>query len=139
MDKRKKIKTSHPGIVYREHPSRLWKGRPDKYFFIRYRLDGKDKSEGVGWLSEEWTLQEVNRILTELKANQKTGEDPRTLAEKRRLARERELEAERRAKQEARNKITFKAYFETVYYPVSETSKKLEFARKEDERFRDKN
>jgi len=69
-------------------------------------------------------MERVSLTLNELKANQKTGEGPRTLEEKRRLAREKELEEERRAKQEARDNITFKDYFDTCYYPNAQTSKK---------------
>ncbi|MBW2651985.1 MAG: site-specific integrase, partial [Deltaproteobacteria bacterium] len=36
-----KHKTSYPGVRYREHKTRKYSGKLDRYFFIRYRSGGK--------------------------------------------------------------------------------------------------
>jgi hypothetical protein len=41
-------KTKHPGIRFREHPTRKHGVQKDKYYVIRYQSNGKTKSEGLG-------------------------------------------------------------------------------------------
>lgn len=122
--KEKRMRSNYPGVYFRDHESRKHGRKLDQYFSIRYRLKGKLKEEGLGYASEGWDAQKANERLSELKANHRTGEGPKTLAEKRELARAKELERERKARQEARRRITFRAYFEKIYYPYSKTSKK---------------
>ncbi len=111
------IKTKYTGIRYREHPERKHGKRPDRYYTIRYKLEGKDREEKLGWESE-WHKAELARVesgkikeprslekeatvrLAELKSNQGSGKGAFTLEEKR----ESELakkEAEVRQKAEA--------------------------------------
>jgi hypothetical protein len=51
------IKTSFVGVRYREHPTRRHGVARIGIFSIRYKLDGKDKEEGLGWSSQGWTAQ----------------------------------------------------------------------------------
>lgn len=45
-----KHKTAFPGVRYREHPVRKNGAvNKDRYYTIRYKVDGKDREEGVGW------------------------------------------------------------------------------------------
>lgn len=44
--------SKYKGVRYREHATRKNGIRKDRYFIIRYKLDGKTKSEGFGWESE---------------------------------------------------------------------------------------
>ena len=47
-----KFSTQFPGVRYRVHKSRKYNGgNLDRYFFIRYRVNGKLKEEGIGWAS----------------------------------------------------------------------------------------
>jgi integrase len=57
----------------------------DLYFTIRYKVIGKEKSEGLGWSTEGWTEKKAAAVLAELKANQTTGQGPVTLSEKREI------------------------------------------------------
>lgn len=75
--------TNTPGIRYRLHSTRKNGVNYDRYFSIRYRVDGKAKEEGLGWASEGWTEKKSAAILAELKANHTRGEGPKTLADKR--------------------------------------------------------
>lgn len=81
----------------RQHPSRKHGVNFDRYFTIRYKVNGKEKSEGLGWASEGWTEKKAAAILAELKANHTTGQGPATLSEKREIKRQQE---EAKAEQE---------------------------------------
>jgi integrase len=99
-DKPKWTKTKHKGIRYREHPDRKHGKRPDRYYTIRYKLDGKDREEKLGW-ETDWHKAERARVqngeikeprsleqeailrFAELKSNQGSGKGAFTLEEKR--------------------------------------------------------
>jgi integrase len=108
------IKTTFPGVRYREHPERRHGVKWDQYFVIRFKLDGKDVEESIGWASEGHTASQAFETLAQLKRNIKSGTGPRTLAEKRSLAdvarQEAEadrLEAERVKALEVKERIPF--------------------------------
>jgi integrase len=98
------IKTKFPGIRYREHSKRKHGIQPDRYYVATYWLNGKTKSEVIGWLSEGFTLEIANERLSEIKRNQRTGDGPVTLTEKKILAEEKKaaLEAEKKRIEEER-------------------------------------
>ena len=91
--------TRHPtktaGVRYKLHPTRRHGVNFDKYFSIRYRVDGKLKEEGLGWSSEGWSEKRAAAVLAELKANITTASGPRTLGEKRQIEGARRGEIER--------------------------------------------
>ena len=47
------IKTNHRGLRYYEHPTRLHGKRKDRYYSIRFKVDGKEHGYGIGWVSTE--------------------------------------------------------------------------------------
>mgnify|MGYP000860171294 CR=1 FL=1 len=59
----KKIASKTPGLRYKFHPSRRHGINFDKYFSIRYRIDGRLKEEGLGWSSEGWTEKKAGAAL----------------------------------------------------------------------------
>jgi len=94
-------KTDYPGVRCREHPTRKHNKAPDKYFAIRYRYQGEQHEEAVGWASQRWTAKKVAQVLTQLQQNQATGTSPVTLAEWRKIEDEkRRLAAEAEAKRD---------------------------------------
>lgn len=118
-----KIKTNYPGVRYREHSTKTFNGKIDKYFFIRYRVNGKLKEEGLGWASEGWNAKKASIELTKLKENHVKGEGPQTLADKRRLIQERQ-EAEKVEKEkEKKESITFSQVFLNQYMPQAKNNK----------------
>jgi integrase len=130
------IKTNFPGVRYREHPTRKNGVRRDQYFTIRYKLAGKDKEEGLGWASEDWSAAKAYDRLKELKENKKAGEGPQTLAEKRDIEDKRK-EADKQAQQLAeKESVTFGQYFEKVYFPTFEIGRKKGTTRKGKEHFK---
>lgn len=127
---RKWKKTKHPGVRYREHETRKHGIGKDRYFAIRYQMDGKRHEEGTGWTSEGWTAERAAVELAELKKNFRLGEGkPLTLQEKR----EREKQKKQKTEKDA---LTFGEYFENSYYPSAETSKKAGSHKKELEHFK---
>ena len=112
-----------PGIRYRFHETRKYGIQKDKYFVIRYRLDGKQKSEALGWASEGWTEQKANETLAKIKKNIRTGQGTRTLAEQREKAEAiRTADAEKKAKED-RETLTFKELW-PQYLDLAKATKK---------------
>jgi len=106
-----------PGVRYRESANH-WRGvQRDKYFTIRYKLNGKDKEEGLGWASEGWTAVKAYDRLKELKENRKNGEGPQTLAEKRKLEATRKEIIEAEQAQSEKDAVTFGNFFTKTYLP----------------------
>jgi integrase len=81
-----------PGIRYREHPTRtIGRGRnarPDRYFTVRYTLDGTPWEEKLGWETEGWTVTKAQKKRGELLDNQQTGKGPTTMAAEAAIAKE---------------------------------------------------
>jgi len=113
------IKSKHPGIRYREHDTRRHGAgnKPDRYYTIFYKLDGKMVEEAVGWASQGMTEKKAVGILAELQENHRRSIGPRTLKEKKALSTAERQEQEERAKQEAINNLPFSAIFTDYFLP----------------------
>lgn len=130
------IKTNFKGVRYHEHETRKHGVKKDKYFTIRYKLDGKDKEEGLGWASGGWTAEKAYDQLKEIKENIKKAEGHQTLAEKReQLKEQKEAEEAAKARSEKEN-VTFSDYFNNVYFPAYEIGRKKSTSRKAKEHFK---
>lgn len=130
------IKTNHLGLRYFEHDTRKHGKKKDRYYAIRFRLDGKLKEYGIGWLSdgipdairkedpnlgfEDYCLKR----LREFKNNIKIGEGPQSPKEKRALADQERKRAEQERKQAERGNVTVHDYFKNIYYPDAKINKK---------------
>lgn len=130
------IKTNFPGVRYRRHPTRKNGVNQDQYFTIRYKLNGKDKEEGLGWAKEGWSASKAYDRLKELKENKKAGEGPQTLAEKRTIEQAHKAAKEEAAALQKKENVTFGYYFEKVYYPTFEVGRKKDTTRKANEHFK---
>lgn len=92
----KRHKTSYRGVSFREHTERKHNGKPDRYFMIRYRIDGKAKEEGLGWASVTGLdAKKVSLILSQLKLAQIVGTRGRTLQERRQIIKKKSEQKER--------------------------------------------
>ena len=113
------IKSKHPGIRYREHDTRRHGvgNKPDRYYTIFYKLDGKTVEEAVGWASQGMTEKKATAILAELQENHRRSIGPRTLKEKKALATAERQELEAQAKQEATANLPFSAIFTDNFLP----------------------
>lgn len=126
------FKTQFLGVRYREHATRKHGIRPDRCYSIRYKIDGKDKEEVVGWSSEGITAEDAFKRLSELRDNLRTGTGAKTLEEKRLLAKAEE-EAERQAKiREEKQNVTLRDYWEQSYKDHAQRTKKASSFRSED-------
>jgi len=116
----RRMKTEFAGVRYRQHHKRKHGLKPDAYFSIRYRLDGKQVEEGLGWASKGWTASKAALQLAELQeAHRKGSKEPATLRQRREIAR---MERE---KQEKKG-ITFGDYFLNTFIPQAEIEKPRE-------------
>ena len=121
--KRNIIKSKFKGVRYYEHPTRKHGIRKDKYFYIRYSINKKQKEEGYGWESEGFTEKGAFDAVCEIKANTKNGKGYFSLKEKREqnLA---EIDKEKQqAELEQKYNITFDAFFND-YFVTQHLSKK---------------
>ncbi|MGA3085432.1 MAG: site-specific integrase [Thermodesulfobacteriota bacterium] len=125
-----KHRTKFPGVRYVEHPKRKHGVQRDKYFYIRYQIDGRRREEGLGWLTEKMTAEKAAGILAELKEAKRRGSNEPTTLKARRL--KVKAEAEHRKKEG----LTFGQFFRDTYFPISKVSKKPESWKKEEEHFR---
>jgi integrase len=98
-----KWKTVAPGIRARDHPSRKHGVRPDRYFTLRFSVDGRQVEEKLGWASEGWTVTRAQEELGKLREAHRTGKGPATLNERRRF--EREAERQAREVEEQRRRL----------------------------------
>lgn len=129
------------GVRFREHPTRKHGIVPDRYFAIRYQLDGKRREEALGWASQGWTEQKAALELEKLRSSGRTGDGPCSLREKRKehaAKRQAETEAETRKLRDAH---TLRQFFEKTYYPAQQNEaatgqKSPQSIRREEELFR---
>lgn len=138
-----RAKTKVQGVRYREHASRKHGLALDRYFFIRYRVDGKEKEEGLGWASEGWTVSKAADTLAELKMNARTGTGEKTLNDKREAAeaaKQAELDRQR-AEQEAAEiekkvNIPLSVIFKDQYLTHAKDNKKIRSVETEEHLFK---
>jgi integrase len=117
-------KTQYPGVRYREHESRKYQGSPDRYFAIRYKINGILKEEALGWASEGWNAEKASSKRAALRKAQRTGEGPQTLKEARELAEEQRAAEEAEQKMAEQEAISFNQFYQDTYLPVLVNNKK---------------
>ena len=130
------IKSAHKGLRYYEHSTRKHGKKKDRYYAIRFKVDKKDYSYGVGWVSdgipedvrqsdpdigfEEYALS----LMKKYKANAKSGSGPKSPKENRKITDEKKVHDRIEQEKRQQENITFNQYFEDTYFPISKTSKK---------------
>ena len=105
------------GIRFREHPTRKHGKMPDRYYTMSYWWQGKTITEGIGWASEGWKPTACFNLFAELKKNQKSGQGPCTLTELRQEGQIRKAETERKRIADEKQNISFKTFFDEIYFP----------------------
>jgi integrase len=84
--------TAAPGIRYRKHARRKHGAQLDRYFTLRFSVDGRQVEEALGWASDGWSVARAQEELSRLRKAKRTGSGPATLRQ--------EAEANRRAEQQ---------------------------------------
>lgn len=77
-----RVKSKYKGVYYREHPTRKNGIRKDRYFYLRYTLNGKQREEGFGWESAGYTETKAAAELEIIRENIKKGTGYKSLQEK---------------------------------------------------------
>lgn len=116
-------KTSFLGVRYREHATRKHGIRLDRCFSIRYKIQGRDKEEVVGWSSEGKTAEEAFRTLSVIRENIRQGVEPQSMAAMRQANEERTKEEEATRRDKMNERVTFSEFWETEYLPSVEATK----------------
>lgn len=75
-------KTKFKGVFFREHKTRKYGIRKDRYYYLRYTLNGKQKEEGYGWESEGYTEAKAAAEMETIRENIKRGSGYTSLKEK---------------------------------------------------------
>src|SRR5215471_4425909 len=94
--------TAAPGIRYRQHKTRKHGARFDRYFTLRFSVDGKQVEEALGWASGGWTVAKAQEELSRLRRAKRTGEGPATLREEAKANRRVEMQRAEKEAAEAR-------------------------------------
>ena len=130
------IKTAHTGVRYYEHKERKHGKQRDRYYSIRFRVDGKLYSYGVGWLSDgvpeairkeepEIGFQDYClKLLRQYKGNVKMGSGPRSPKEMRSIEEGKREQAEAEKERTAKENVTFSDFMTKTYLPQSKLDKK---------------
>ena len=105
------------GIRYREHPTRRHGRKPDRYWCLKYKLDGRDKTEAVGWWSAGASQAQCAKIMATLRRNWRLGTGPRTWKELRAAEQSKPAAAEQ-ANQDSG--LTLAEFWEQKYRPRSQ-------------------
>ncbi len=117
-------KTNFLGVRYREHAKRKHGDiRRDRCFSIRYKVEGKDREEVVGWSSEGITPEKAFNTLSQIRENIRKGVEPQSIAAMRRENEERVKEAEMLRRSKEYERITFSDFWKTEYLPSAEATK----------------
>lgn len=74
-------KTRWPGVYSYESSKRTFRGKPDVCYRIRYKVDGKEKAEKVGWKSEGYTPQVAADIRGDRMKKARHGDEVLTQSE----------------------------------------------------------
>jgi integrase len=127
--------TLAPGVRVRIDPTRKHGKGPDKYFVIRYTVDGKRITEGLGWASEDMNLGEAMSRLNEYtKAKKGLIQGPKTKAEKELAENLARVEEERQARLREKELVTLADYW-PEYMSTAKQKKKAKSWDKEESHF----
>lgn len=129
------FKTNFLGVRYREHATRKHGVRPDRCFSIRYKLNGKDKEEVVGWSSERVTAESAFKVLSTLRENIRQGVEPSSLAAMRLANQAEEEEKAKVRRRKEKEAVTFSEFWKSTYLPNAETTKTRQTINTETGRF----
>ena len=104
-------KSNFRGVRFYEHPTRKnGRVKKDRYFSIRYQVDGKRTEQGLGWSTdpEGWTEEKAALTLKKYKHAAQNLKGPKTRTEEREARKAELAQEEARRLQEEKENITFK-------------------------------
>lgn len=117
--------TPFPGVRFREHATRKQRnGQSDKYYTIRFRVNGSRKEERLGWASEGWNAEKAYKVLSDILKGVRTGDGPQSLAEKRTMAASEKAAKKVEEHQANAGNMALADFFQTVYMPRAKREKR---------------
>ncbi len=126
----------HKGVRYKEHSTRKHGIRPDRYFSVRYQINGKSCESGLGWSSEQWTESKAIAKRHELIENAKAGEGVSTHKQTQKKIAKVKQEHEKKKKTgdeiKLKESMLVSDYFYQVYYPQIQKEKKIKTHQREE-------
>jgi integrase len=117
-------KTNFPGVRFYKHQARKHGVAFDRYFAIRFQLNGQRREEGLGWASDGWSAERASIELAKLKEAARLGTGPHRLSEKRSLEEQRSVAEKEKTEAAKKAALSFKDYFDNTYYPDAKLNKK---------------
>lgn len=136
MAAQKWMKTKFPGVRFREHQTRMHGRQKDRYYTITYKLNGKTKTEAVGWASEGVKPADVSDLLNQIKRNIREKSGFQTLADKRKLAMRAEQQEQDALRLAEQDKITLSDVWKQQYFPQAQLNKSNGSWKREESLFR---
>lgn len=124
------------GVRYREHLTRKHNKRPDRYYVLSYKPDGKTVNEAIGWASDGHTQGEAEDLMETLRKNWRSGAGPQTLREMRELEQSKAKAAKEAQAAKTRQGVTLASYWESDFFPHAQRTKKECSWGKEEQHFR---
>ena len=112
------------GIRYYEHEDRKYRGRPDRYYAVRWSRQGKVKEEGIGWASQGWVAADLILMRNQLQQNYRQGEIPTTFKELMERRDRKRKAAKAAEEEEILRAMTFRQFFEEYFIPWKRDRKK---------------
>jgi len=119
------------GIRYREHETRKHGKRPDRYWCLQYRLNGRTVNEAVGWWSQGANQAECERLLAKLRESWRSGQGPQTLKEMRAEGEATRAAEKRRQEVAIHQEMTLAEFWAARYYPQAALRKAANSVRTE--------
>ncbi|OGQ85639.1 MAG: hypothetical protein A2464_09565 [Deltaproteobacteria bacterium RIFOXYC2_FULL_48_10] len=128
------------GIRYKEHSSRKHGIMPDRYFSVRYQVNGKSCESGLGWASEGWTkdkaVVERFRLIDVAKAGYGVYTHRQTKRKEAVIIEAQEQKETARAEEKQKKALTINEFFYQIYYPQVQKEKKATAYKREESLFR---
>ena len=90
---------------------------------IRYKVDGKDKEEVVGWASEDMSAEKAFKMLSAIRENIKNGIGPKSLAGMREENEQKTAIAEKEQHAKSKAGVTFSDFWKSDYLPTAEVAR----------------
>ncbi|OGR39427.1 MAG: hypothetical protein A2051_05815 [Desulfovibrionales bacterium GWA2_65_9] len=131
-----KWKNCSKGVRYLEHETRRHNKRPDRYYMLTYKREGKTTSEAIGWASDGHAQGEAEDLMESLRKNWRSGTGPQSLREMRETE-QGKVKVEKAAHEaKTRQGVTLADYWTSDFYPHAQRTKKECSWAKEEQHFR---
>lgn len=124
------------GVRYREHATRKHNKRPDRYYVLSYKPDGKTVNEAIGWASDGHTQGEAEDLMETLRKNWRSGAGPQSLREMREMERGKVKASKEAQAAKARQGVTLESYWTSDFFPHAQRTKKACSWIREEQHFR---